>query len=496
MPNFSSPKTSLPDLMPVDQDRSPEVSSQELQAIKVNLMETTMRTKDIVDVLIRRNSLLSRDVEKISDLKRRLQDTNPIIPSLPGWAGFLLGAGVGAGAVVGMGGGGRKFMPPGKVRDKVPTLVPAKAKTLKALKAKVSVKQNVLKSKTVNALNSAKVKAALPQSKLQQVITSSNKSPILETVEATVDKKLLNQKTSKALTSGVNNVNNKTNNILKSNTTSVINSGIKSVTPKSSVKGLLTGSKTTTSSIIGNNVKKNIKKVDLSKIKTNKLLGSQNIKDWGKKSPLITGLDPRNGEILTKQQRINFKNTGKLPDLKVNASSGSTSKFLSKLKGIRIKPNDVKGLVIGAILNEAVDRLILNPFERWTVRQLIKRHGYDKAYEREVAELQKQLDKKDHNAWMTVSNIVTLGLAGFIGQAFGFKDYEMLRQAVRRVKYMQDNESTLRALNNKKNASITPPEGSKINNIASASSVPFNTDSLNLNTHKKDTVVILTDSIA
>jgi len=489
MPNFSSPKTSLPDLMPVDQDRSPEVSSQELQAIKVNLMETTMRTKEIIDVLIRRNSLLSRDVEKISELKRRLQDTNPIIPSLPGWAGFLLGAGVGAGAVVGGGGGGINPTPIGKVRDKVPTLVPAKAKALKALKAKVSVKNKALKSQTTNALNAVKIKAALPESKLQKVITSTNKSKVLELTEATVDKKILKEKTSKALTSGVNNANNKTNKILKSSSTS----GIKSVTPKTNVKGLLPDS--TSSST--NNIKKNIKKVDLTKIKTNKLLGSQNIKDWGKKSPLITGLDPRNGEILTKQQRINFKNTGKLPDLKVNASSGSTSKFLSKLKGIRIKPNDVKGLVIGAILNEAADRLILNPFEQWTLRLLVKRNGYDKTYEFEVAELQKQLDKKDHNWMMTTANILTLGIAGGIGQWFGFKDYEMLRQAVRRVKYLQDNESTLRALNNKKKASITPLEGSKSNNqIGSVASVPFNTDSLNLNTRKKDTVVILTDSIA
>lgn len=483
MSNFNP----ITDLRPVDQDRPSEISAQELQTMKVNLMETTMRTKQIVDVLIRHNSLLERDIEKIADLKRRLRDTNPIIPSLPGWAGFLLGAGVSVGAVSFGTRGGRKFMPPGKVTDKVPVLEPSKAKSLKSLKSKVSVKS--LKSSSVKALNAVKIKAALAPSKLQEVLTSKNKSKVLELTEATVDKKVLNQKTSKALTSGINDVNNKTNKILKSNTTSGVNSGIKSVTPKSSVKGLLTGSDTT-----GSNIKKNIKKVDLNKIKTNKLLGS---KDWGKKSPLITGLDPRTGEILTKQQRIYFKNTGKLPDLKVNTSSASTTKFLSKLKGIRIKPNDVKGMVIGAILYEGADRLLLNPFQQWTLRQLVKRNGYDRTYENEVAELQKQLDKKDHNWMMTTANILTLGIAGGIGQWFGFKDYERLRMYVRRVKYLQDNESTLRALNNKKKASITPLEKSKSNNqIASASSLPFNTDSLNLNTRKKDTVVVITDDPA
>ena len=66
MSNFNP----ITDLRPVDQDRPSEISAQELQTMKVNLMETTMRTKDIVDVLIRRNSLLSRDIEKISDLKK------------------------------------------------------------------------------------------------------------------------------------------------------------------------------------------------------------------------------------------------------------------------------------------------------------------------------------------------------------------------------------------------------------------------------------------
>ena len=58
MPDFNSPKNPLPDLMPLEEDRSTEVSSQELSAIRASLMETSWRTEQIVDVLERKNICL------------------------------------------------------------------------------------------------------------------------------------------------------------------------------------------------------------------------------------------------------------------------------------------------------------------------------------------------------------------------------------------------------------------------------------------------------
>ena len=51
MSDFNSPKNPLPDLMPLEESRSSEVSPEELDAIKVRLMETSWSTKQIVDVL-------------------------------------------------------------------------------------------------------------------------------------------------------------------------------------------------------------------------------------------------------------------------------------------------------------------------------------------------------------------------------------------------------------------------------------------------------------
>ena len=124
MSDFSSPKNTLPDLMPLEDDRSSEVLPQELDAIKMSLMETSWRTKQIVDVLIRHNSLLERDIEKITNLKRRLRRSIGIIPGMPGRAGALFGAGVAAGFLP-MGGGGTKpaqpfIFPPRVRRTKTP----------------------------------------------------------------------------------------------------------------------------------------------------------------------------------------------------------------------------------------------------------------------------------------------------------------------------------------------------------------------------------------
>ena len=100
MPDFNSPKNPLPDLMPLEEDRSTEVSSQELSAIRASLMETSWRTEQIVDVLERKNILLERDLEKITNLKRRLRRSIGIIPGMSGKAGALFGAGVGMGLIL------------------------------------------------------------------------------------------------------------------------------------------------------------------------------------------------------------------------------------------------------------------------------------------------------------------------------------------------------------------------------------------------------------
>ena len=100
MPDFNSPKNPLPDLMPLEEGRSTEVSSQELSAIRASLMETSWRTEQIVDVLERNNILLERDLEKITNLKRRLRRSIGIIPGMPGKAGALFGAGVGMGLIL------------------------------------------------------------------------------------------------------------------------------------------------------------------------------------------------------------------------------------------------------------------------------------------------------------------------------------------------------------------------------------------------------------
>ena len=489
MPNFNP----ITDLRPVDQDRPSEISAQELQTMKVNLMETTMKTKQIVDVLIRHNSLLERDIEKIADLKRRLRDTNPTIPSLPGWAGFLLGAGVDLGGGIPLPSlGVKKFMPPGKVRDKVPTLVPEKVKSLKALKSKVSVKS--LKSQTVKALQAVKIKAALAPSKLQQFLTSSKESKILETVEATVDNKL-NQKSSKAINSGINATNNKANNILnQSNTTSGVNSGIKAGTTKSSVKGLLTGSDAIGDNIKINKNKNNIKiNKKINKINPNKVF---NLTDKQITKVLTTHKHPITGEILSKEQLKQFLKTKQLP---INPGKSTTPKgFVNKLRSIKIQPGSlVKGLVAGAVIESLAQWAIFGPLDRAFVDMHIRKGGYDKTYKYFATELEKELAKKDHGGWMTAGNIVTLGFAGFVGQAFGYKDYEKMRKLIGYVNYLIKDEERLRKMSkNNGHVSINPVGELKSNNIASASSVPFNTESLNLNTRRKDVVVVLTDSIA
>ena len=101
MSDFNSPKNPLPDLqMPPEEDRSVELSSEQLGAIRASLMETSWRTKEIVKVLERNNRFLERDLEKITNLKRRLRRSIGIIPGMSGKAGALFGAGVGMGLIL------------------------------------------------------------------------------------------------------------------------------------------------------------------------------------------------------------------------------------------------------------------------------------------------------------------------------------------------------------------------------------------------------------
>ena len=100
MSDFNSPKNPLPDLMPLEEDRSVELSSEQLGAIRASLMETSWRTKEIVNVLERNNIFLERDLEKITNLKRRFRRSIGIIPGMPGKAGALFGAGVGMGLIL------------------------------------------------------------------------------------------------------------------------------------------------------------------------------------------------------------------------------------------------------------------------------------------------------------------------------------------------------------------------------------------------------------
>ena len=96
MPDFNP----ITDLRPVDQDRSVQLSSEQLGAIRASLMETSWRTKEIVNVLERNNIFLERDLEKITNLKRRLRRSIGIIPGMSGKAGALFGAGVGMGLIL------------------------------------------------------------------------------------------------------------------------------------------------------------------------------------------------------------------------------------------------------------------------------------------------------------------------------------------------------------------------------------------------------------
>ena len=188
MSDFNSPKNTLPDLMPLEDDRSSEVLPQELDAIRMSLMETSWRTKQIVDVLIRHNSLLERDIEKITNLKRRLRRSIGIIPGMPGRAGALFGVGVTAGFLP-MGGDGTKlaqpFIFPPRVRGTKPP---------RSQKDPVRVKDPIRVTEDVRVDVKEDVRVRVPEGETirvpegqtdQGIITDTSKVPTNEQISGT-----------------------------------------------------------------------------------------------------------------------------------------------------------------------------------------------------------------------------------------------------------------------------------------------------------------------
>lgn len=186
MSDFSSPKNTLPDLMPLEDDRSSEVLPQELDAIRMSLMETSWRTKQIVDVVIRHNSLLERDIEKITNLKRRLRRSIGIIPGMPGRAGALFGAGVAAGFLP-MGGGGTKpaqpfIFPPRVRRTKTPR--PQEDSIRVTDDVRVDVKEDVKEDVRVRVPEGETIR--VPEGQTDQgIITDTSRIPTNEEISGT-----------------------------------------------------------------------------------------------------------------------------------------------------------------------------------------------------------------------------------------------------------------------------------------------------------------------
>ncbi len=112
-------------------------------------METSWRTKAIVDVLERNNTLLERDLEKITNLKRRLRRSIGIIPGMPGRAGALFGAGVGMGLILPLGFGKfpekpfQPFIPPKRTKTPIPQEDPVRVTEDVRVDVKEDVKEDI-----------------------------------------------------------------------------------------------------------------------------------------------------------------------------------------------------------------------------------------------------------------------------------------------------------------------------------------------------------------
>lgn len=82
----------ITDLMPLDSPmESDNTSTEQIQSLKTRLEQTQSGVTNVLNILKAKNTLLGRDLDKITALNYRLRRTIPRIPILPGKAGVEFG---------------------------------------------------------------------------------------------------------------------------------------------------------------------------------------------------------------------------------------------------------------------------------------------------------------------------------------------------------------------------------------------------------------------
>ena len=82
----------ITDLMPMDSsEESVDKSSEQIESIRIQLIQTRDSLSNVVNIIKVKNSLLERDLDKIENLNERLKRTIPRIPIMRGMAGVQFG---------------------------------------------------------------------------------------------------------------------------------------------------------------------------------------------------------------------------------------------------------------------------------------------------------------------------------------------------------------------------------------------------------------------
>ena len=82
----------ITDLMPIDSsEESVDKSSEQIESIRIQLIQTRDSLSNVVNIIKVKNSLLERDLDKIENLNERLKRTIPRIPIMRGMAGVQFG---------------------------------------------------------------------------------------------------------------------------------------------------------------------------------------------------------------------------------------------------------------------------------------------------------------------------------------------------------------------------------------------------------------------